>query len=207
MADLFRQIDRWETGTDRRRTLFPAPAAASHGLRQFKNAVEPQEFQHSLDWRLDITQDHFRSIGRKVAINAEQKSDARAIDELDISELHLRAFDPRIDPAFEMVLDDGRGAGVEAREIHCDVENFARDICLEFIGHIGCILPRCMDYAMRNPRMQNPPPDYAGAATSGKPPKLREPEGSAQTESSTRNRNLPNTCLDTRLDLHNSQKP
>lgn len=127
------------------------PMLRGHGLRQFENAVEPQELQHSLDRRPDIAQDHFGAVGWKVAVNPQQKSDARAVDELDVPEFHLRAFDPRIDPAFKMVLDGGGGAGVEAGEVHSDVENFARDICLEFISHMIATLPRAKDYAMRNP--------------------------------------------------------
>lgn len=150
-TDLLREINRRETGDSRPRAFSPAPDAAGHGLRQFENAVEPQELQHSLDRRPDIAQDHFRAVGWKVAVNPQQKSDARAVDELDVPEFHLRAFDPRIDPAFEMVLDGGGGAGVEAGEVYSDVENFTRDICLEFISHMITTLPRVKDYAMRNP--------------------------------------------------------
>lgn len=127
-------------------------ARAPRNLFHLENAMEAQEFEHGLNRRLDIAQDHFRSVVWEFAVNAEKKSHPGAVDKLDGAEIHFRASDPGIHPVFEMVFDGGGRIGVESGKVHRDVQGIARDICLEIIGHTA-FLPRSEDYAMRNQRL------------------------------------------------------
>jgi hypothetical protein len=97
--------------------------------------VEAQEFEHRLDRGLDIAQNDFGSVVWEFAIYAEQKSNARTVDELHAAEIHLGAADSRIDSVLEMSFDRSGGTGIEAGEAHRDVKGIAHDVCLEFIGH------------------------------------------------------------------------
>lgn len=101
----------------------------------FENAVQAKELDDGLDAGLDIMQNDFGTVWGQFAVNAEENSDARRVDKLHTSHVHLGFANGWIKGEPDFLLELGGGSGIKAAHIQHKVQHSFLDMKLESIGH------------------------------------------------------------------------
>lgn len=107
----------------------------------FENPLQPQQLDDGSHTGLHIAQDHLRLILGKLAINTEQHSDARGVNELHSTHFHLGAPDGRIEFKAQFLFQFRSRAGIQPGDVDDDGKDSVPHGSLEFFSHESVSIP------------------------------------------------------------------
>lgn len=116
--------------------LRAAPDVGLSGSGEVENALEAQQLEHADDGWADPPQGHGLAVGRQTLLHAEERADARAVNELDGGEVEDDAGDAGLPGGVEGFFEIGDRGGIKLRHGNADAQFLAFGMKLEVIaGH------------------------------------------------------------------------